>query len=271
MTDVMELLKGWPTWAHAGAETILASPAWRLPVRYGEASGVMTVGGACDDVLVLDITLDGEPYVLALADSSLYPDLHLLWTQRANLPQEVLLALVEKECGGVLAMVENLVRRQLGVKGIAEAATCPTRAYTVALPDGAFAFAIDFPTATIQAMARLENLDVTHESIRTLTRSAYVSYAVLMLTEEERTALKPGDFILLPENFPATQAWTTEPPEEGTVRVISRENGELTFAALADEALPPIPQPESLALALGATRLPCELVKVGTAPAIKIN
>ena len=268
--DALELLKSWPDWSRAGAEAILASPAWRLPVRYGTEQGVMTVGGTCADAILLDITLDGEPNLLALADSPLYPDLHLLWSKRADLPREVLLALVEKECGGVLAMLENLVRRQLGVKGLAESACPSDRVFTVSVGAGACSFGLDLPLPVLQEIARLENLDVRHESIRTLTRPASVDYTALMLTDEERASVAPGVFLLLPENFPATQTWTVDPPAEGSVRLVSRATTEISFAAFADDRLPPVPPPEDLALVIGSVRLPCELTRVGDARAIRI-
>lgn len=269
--DAVELLKNWPTWSHAGAEAILASPAWRLQVRVGNEKGLMTIGGACTDALLLDITFDDAPAVLALADSELYPDLHLLWAKRADLPPEVLLALVEKECGGVLSMLENLVRRQLGVKGLSAAAQPAERVYTVTLGAGAFAFSVALPTETLQTIARLENLDVQHPSIRALTRPACADYTALMLTAEERAALVPGDFLLLPENFPATQAWTLEPPAEGAIHLVSRETTEISFGELADDRLPPIPPPAALNLVEGArTLFPCELSCVGDAPALRI-
>ena len=113
--DALELLKTWPGWANAGAETVLASPAWRLSVRFGEETGVLRLGvEALSDTIDLDITLDGEPHVLSLADSSLYPDLHVLWGTRAGLPPEILLALVEKECGDLFFMLEKSTRRMVG-------------------------------------------------------------------------------------------------------------------------------------------------------------
>lgn len=269
--DALELLKSWPTWSRAGAETILSSPAWCMPVRVGDARGVMTAGGPADDPLCLDITFDGEPFVLALSDSTLYPDLHLLWSRRAELPPEIVLALVEKECGEVLAMLENLVRRQLGVKGLS-ASAAEGRAYAVSVPSGSIGFRLAFPPETLQAFARLENLDPAHPSIRELTRPARVDYTALMLTDEERAAMKPGDFLLLPEDFTSTQAWTVEPPAEGAVHLLSADETPIAFGAFADDNLPPIPPPSVLVLAEGdRTLFPCELSSVGEAKAIRIR
>lgn len=268
--DALEVLKAWPAWTRAGAETILASPAWRMPVRVGDARGVMTAGASSEDALVLEVTLDGEPFVLALFDSPCYPDLHLVWSRRSELPREIILALVEKECGEVLTMVENLARRQLGIKGISEAAP-QGRTYEVALPTGAFGFAMAFPPEALQTFARLENLDTAHPSIREQTRPARVDYTALMLTEEERAAMKPGDFLLLPDNFPATQVWTVEPPAEGAVHLLSADETEIAFGAFVDDALPPIPPPAGLVLVEGSrTLFPCEDATVGDARAIKL-
>lgn len=269
--DALELLKSWPGWARAGAETILSSPAWRMQVRLGTGHAVMTADGPGEDALCLDITFDGEPFVLALYDSPLYPDLHLLWSRRAELPREIVLALVEKECGEVLAMLENLVRRQLGVKGISESAPAG-RSYAVSVPTGgSLVFALDFPPEALQGFARLENLDTNHPSIRELTRPARVDYTSLMLTEEECRTMAAGDFLLLPENFPSTASWTVEPPAEGPVHVVSAAETEISFGAFADDDLPPIPPPSVLVLAEGdRTLFPCELTVLGEAKAIRI-
>lgn len=280
--DAQNLLKSWPMWSKAGAETILASPAWRLPVRYGEKQGVMTIVPSAEvsadclaaEAIRLEATLDGEPFTLALADTPLYPDLHLLWSKRSDLPPEIVLALVEKECGGVLEMLEKILRRQLGLKGLADSSATTSsvaRVFRVTLPDGTLDLSLSLPPEVLPQLARLENLDTGHASIRELTRPAYLDYTVLMLTEEERQALAPGSCILLPENFPATQAWAVEPPEEGSIHLVSRATTDISFAAFADDSLPPVPPPESLVLSLGAdSRFPCELTRVGDAPAIRI-
>lgn len=268
--DALELLKAWPAWSRAGTETILASPAWRMPVQVGVARGVMAVGQVPDDPLCLDITFDGEPFVLALDDSALYPDLHLLWSRRRDLPCEIVLALVEKECGDVLTMLENVVRRQLGVKGLSQSAPAG-RAYAVSVPSGSFGFMLDFPPTTLQTFARLENLDPVHPLIRGLTRSARVDYTMLMLTEDERATMKAGDFLLLPENFPATQAWIVESPSEGALHLLSAGETPIAFGAFADDKLPPIPPPSALVLAEGdRTLFSCELTVLGDAKAIRI-
>lgn len=269
--DALELLKTWPSWARAGAETILASPAWRMQVRFGSGHGVMTVGEAFPDALCLDIAFDGEPFVLALSDTSLYPDLHALWTRRADLPREIVLALIEKECGDVLTMLENLVRRQLSITGISEATSVAGRSYAVAVPGGAFGFALAFPPETVQAFARLENLDASHPAIREMTRAARADYAVLMLTEEERQALKPSDLLLLPETFPTKASWIVGAPSEGAVRLLSAAETEISFGAFADDRLPAIPPPDALRLVEGGrTLFAGELTRVGDVAALRL-
>ena len=111
--DAVALLKTWPDWEHASLETVLASPAWRMPVRYGETVATLVRAAAVpDDPIALAVTFDGTPAVLALADSALYPDLHLLWSRRADLPSALVLALVEKECGNLFALLEKLFRQR---------------------------------------------------------------------------------------------------------------------------------------------------------------
>lgn len=271
--DAVELLRTWPGWVNAGAETVLASPAWRLSVRVGEESGLLRLDSVpLADTIDLDITLDGEPYVLSLADSSLYPDLHLLWGSRAGLPQEILLALVERECGNLFFMLENSTRRMFGVKGLAAAPSATARRMDVTLSAGTLSFALDLPPDIQALWGRLENLDTSHPEIRSLSRSARVDYCSLMLTDEERATMSPGDHLLVPDGFADTQKWIVDAPSDDALHLCSPTSREISFAEFADDSLPPIPDPDGLSLVLKEQTLHGgSLSRLGVARTVRIN
>lgn len=271
--DALELLRTWPGWANAGAETVLASPAWRLSVRLGEVSGLLRLSSdPLEDTIDLDITLDGEPHVLSLADSPLYPDLHLLWERRAGLPAEVLLALVEKECGNLFYLLENSTRRMFGVKGLAAAPSASASRMDVSLPTGMLSFSVDLPQEVRTQWGRLENLDTSHPDIRTMTRSAYVDYCSLMLTDDECAVMTSGDHLLVPESFLDTQKWVVEAPSDDALHLWSPTSREISFAEFADDSLPPIPDPDTLSLVLkGQTLHSCSPSRLGIARTIRID
>ena len=115
-----EILSMLPLWADATPEALLDSPAWAMPCRLGEESTVLRMADVKpSETLNLAVLLDGESHVLSFADSPRFTDIHALWPSRADVPEPILLALVEKECGPLLQLVENAVRRQLKIEGIA--------------------------------------------------------------------------------------------------------------------------------------------------------
>ena len=116
----LEILSALPKWANAAPESLLESPAWAMPCRLGDASATLRAAEVRPgESLDLAVLLDGERHLLSIADSPRFADLHALWATRAEVPEPILLALVEKECGVLLQLVENAVRRQLKVEGLA--------------------------------------------------------------------------------------------------------------------------------------------------------
>lgn len=249
--DAVALLKTWPDWEHASLETVLASPAWRMPVRYGETATTLVRADALpDDAISLAVTFDGTPAVLALADSALYPDLHLLWSRRADLPSALVLALVEKECGNLFALLEKLTRRLFGVTGFADAPGARSYAFAVAGLPAPLAFALDLPAELLPVFGDLACLDPAHPSIRGAVREIRADYGALAVTDDELAALAPGDFLLSPGETAAQ--WLTAPPADGAAHVLAAAAQTATFAAFADDALPPPPPPaEGLLLVRG--------------------
>ena len=273
MMDALTLLKGWPSLRNAGAESLLASPAWRLTSRKGSSAVTLTQAETLpDDALVLAVTLDDEPCRLALVDSPAFPDLHRLWSHLRDLPEALVLALVEKECGALFTQVEALTRRLFVLKGLAGSRE-GLRPFSVRGEDFAFDFGLELLPTLAATLGRLENLDPSHPSVRALTRPVRATYGLLLVSDEELAALKPGDFVLLPENFGATAKWETREALDANeaLAVAAAEESELSFAAFADGDFPPLPEPAELELTRnGKLLFRATRTQVGCAAALKI-
>lgn len=273
MNDALTLLKSWPSLQQAGAESLLASPAWRLTSRKGSSAVTLTRAEALpDDALVLSVTLDDEPCRLALVDSPAFPDLHRLWTHLHELPEALVLALVEKECGVLFTQIEALTQRLFAMKGLAASREGLTP-FALRGEGVAFDFGLELHSTLVAALGRLENLDPAHPAVRALTRPARAVYGLLLVPEEELAALKPGDFVLLPENFGATAKWETREALDASeaLTVAAAAETELSFAAFADEDFPPLPETAELELTRnGKTLFKATRTPVGCAAALKI-
>lgn len=270
--DAQELLRNWPEWSKASAARVLASPAWRYIVRFGAETVPMTRrDGMPAETLALDVMLDGEPHVLALALSPRFPDLWRLHARLDALPKEVLLALIEKECGDVLQFVEDTFRRQLAVKGLGTASGEPM-AFEVSLDSDPLVFSLDLSHEIELQLGRLDNLDADHASIRALTREATAVYGTIPLEDAEEAApLAPGDFLLLPEDFGSQGRWEVEPAADDGLLIAAPEKGVLSFAQLADDDLPPLPEIAVYTLLRrGRPAATAESATVGVARALRI-
>lgn len=245
-----ELIKTWPGIEKANAEKLFQSPAWRLNVAWGDDTAtLMRAEEAWSDTLDVAITLDGEAFTLGIADSPRFPDLHLLWAQRAQLPPEVLLALVEKECGQVLQVLEDATRCELSVKGIS-CEPVPTAAldFAVCTAEVVAGFKLAVTSALVLEWGRIRNLDVAHPAIRALTRPAWPEFAALDLSQAEEEALAgTGSCLVVPEG--SLGAWRVEEPTDDLVHVRGVTPVTLSFAQMADDDWPDVPAPETCDLA----------------------
>jgi len=117
--SAFDVLKGWPGISDAPAEELFAHPAWAMPCQWGdERCSLRRAAAKPRDVIGIAITLDDDPHFLGLGNRETFPDLHDLWARKAELPPALILALIEKECGDLLQMIENVARRQVGVTGL---------------------------------------------------------------------------------------------------------------------------------------------------------
>jgi hypothetical protein len=252
-----EILKTWPGFATALPEEIFAHPAWVMPCQWGDERCFLRRSAAKPrDVIGLAIKLDDDEHFLGLANRESFPDLHQLWLEKRRLPDALLLALVEKECGDLLQLIENVVRRQVSVLGLDDPAKRASAVTfdVIGASDGVIraTFVLDVKPSMARTFGQLRFLDTTHASLRDLTRPARAVYATFDLSETALSGLAVGDYLLLPELAGATSGeWTFALPIDTHCRVVAPTEAEVSFAACADQRLPACPRPTALELAVG--------------------
>ena len=201
--DILSALPPFRGWSSA---EVLASPAWAMPCRLGSEDGRLVAEGALQpaDPLRLAVRFADAPATLALADSPIFPELHALWSSRAEVPAPILLALVEKECGPLLQLLENAAGRQLAVDGLADGETADGKAFALRRATGEelCSFALTLPPAVLDSFGALRNLDTAHPSVRELALPAVLQIAAPVLSSADLESLAPGDHLLLPEVTP---------------------------------------------------------------------
>lgn len=257
--SAFELLQKWPSWEKAGAEAIFNSPAWAMPVRWRDKSCVMRRAEIrFRDVLGIAVRFDDEENTIWLGNREAFPDLHVLWDVRSNLPDALKLALVEKECGPLFQILENAVRRQLNVVGLSSVEDRGgSTGFEIVAQDGTIMASFNFQVNTdiIRSLGMLKFIDLNHESILSMVRVARAHFASFHLTEEELAGLAPGDYLMLPEIGKVPPKWQVEMPNDDRVHVCAPDTQELTFAQFAGDQLPEIPTPTTLALFCGGKNI----------------
>ena len=247
-----ELLAKWPTWEKADAGAIFDSPAWMMPVRWGESSAVLRRADLKErDVIGIAVRFDGEENFVGIGNWEAFPDLHALWSEKRQLPDALLLALVEKECGRLFQILENAARRQLSVVGLAPAEK-REGATGFELVDGdgnlLVSFVMKVTPELIRSMGMLKFINVNHPSVRDMTREAMVEYFSFGLPEEQLNGIAAGDYLLLPEITTEKPSWVTTPPVDNRVHVFGCQSTPISFAQFAAEDYPPFPEPSQLTL-----------------------
>ena len=216
------------------------------------------------ETLDLLVRFGEEEHVLGLRDSESLQELHAVWPTRADMPEPILLALVEKECGTLFQLLENAVRRQLSIVGLASAPLAPDAHALLAQvysADGApvVSFSLSSSPALVAALGQLRFLDAKHPAVRDGALSAEVEFATFALPAADLAALAPGDALLLPEigtvpprrivdgRFLAGENGVVDWKDDGALRVIAAEPAALTVGELLDlatnDAASPAPQP----------------------------
>jgi hypothetical protein len=271
----LEILSSLPQWAKATPATILTSPAWTLPCRLGDESCALRLDAPVPaETLDILILLGDEEHVLGIVDTPALPELHAVWSARADVPQPILLALVEKECGPLLQLLENAARRQLKIVGLAQerppAQTAYARVFSAA--GDLVSFSITLSPALTETLGQLRFLDASHPSVREIVLNAEVEVASFALGAAEIAGLAPGDALLLPEvdtipqrlivdgRFAASGGDVIAWRDEGLLRVLVDETREIALGALIDAAAG---NADGLALANLAENTPLRLSRAG--------
>ncbi len=191
-------------------DEILDSPAFAMPCRLGEKTVLLrraSVEPAESEMLSLSVAFGDEGHSLCVARSPLFPDLDKRWDSRADVPEQVVLAIVEKECGQLFQLLENAVRKQLRLLGISPVppgqtsktgGTGGTGGMAVFHVEG-ISFSLSRTQTVVSALGVLRNLDLAHESIRSPALPAEIEYAAFQLPDADLASLAPGDAALLPE------------------------------------------------------------------------
>jgi len=271
--DAHEILEHWPSFAGLSVDAFMSLPYWRMPVWYADKEAALTRRDPFDgneDVLTLAVTLNGAEHILKIADSLSFPDLHLVWGQRTKLPQEILIALCERELGDFFRMLEKTLRCELALKGLADAGRTP-RGFRLSTAEGTVDFDIDLTPALLQVFGRRDYLDLASADLRTLMRSARAEYGTILLTDSERTALKAGDCLLPPEEGLAGR-WMFDLPKDPAVHVMAAEETSLTFGQLLDDDVPPVPETDDVVLVVDGMIIASAVrIRLGEAAALKLT
>ena len=239
-----------PQWADAAPEALLDSPAWAMPCRLGEDSTALRMADVrpCD-TLNLAVLLDGERHVLSIADSPRFTDIHALWPSRADVPEPILLALVEKECGPLLQLVENAVRRQLKIEGLDSGIGPDARTVFAQVNDVVFGLT---RSSTVEAaFGQLRFIDCAHQAVRDMVLPCETEIAAFTLPAADLASLDVGDALLLPEvgtvpprlvvdgRFVVDENGVLPFKDDGRLRVVGAEARTMSLGELFDRAQNP--------------------------------
>ncbi len=223
-----EILSALPQWCNAKADEIVASPAWAMPCRFGDVQAVMRAGEirpSPAELLVLAIRFEGERHILGIAPSPRFPELSRVWASRADVPEPILLALAEKECGALFQMLENTMRRQFSIDGMSHEPV-PDNSIVLQIED--VVFTLSRSTTVLTALGQLRYIDAANGQLRATMLAAEAEYCAFALPAEDVAALAPGDAVLLPELAETAPRLIVE-------GVVALDGGEL--APLAEDSL----------------------------------
>ena len=244
-----EILSMIPRWADAAPEALLDSPAWAMPCRLGDDAATLRVADVrpCE-TLDISVLLDGERHVLSIADSPRFADLHALWPSRTDVPEPILLALVERECGMLLQLVENAVRRQLKVEGLAGSGP---DARTLFAHVSDVTFGLTRSPMVEAAFGQLRFIDCSSQTVREASFPCETELAAFALSAADLASLAVGDALLLPEigtvpprlivdgRFVMDENGVAPFKDDGRLRIVDAESRLLTLGELFDRAQSP--------------------------------
>lgn len=254
----LEILSALPAWAKTSSDAIINSPAFSMPCRLGDESVTLRLASiepAISEMLPISVAFGDLPHTIYLARSPSFPNLDKLWDSRSDVPEQILLALVERECGPLFQLLENAVRKQLRIIKLGDAASGTSQASMALLnfcvfksqqdenPASSVTFSLTRSETIVQSLGVLRNLDLTHDSIRSEILPAEIEYAAFQLPESDLASLNIGDAVMLPE------VGTVQPSLIVDGRIVLDENGQRPYA---EDPLIRVRATEATAISLGA-------------------
>lgn len=245
-----EILAMLPQWADAAPKSLIDSPAWAMPCRLGDVAATLRKADMRPgDTLNLAVSLEGSRHVLSIADSPRLAELHALWASRADVPEPIVLALVERECGDLLQLVENAVRRQLKIEGLASDGPDEQ---TLFLQVEDVVFGLTRSSVVESALGQLRFIDCAHQDIRDSALPCETELAAFVLSAADLASLAVGDALLLPEvgtvpprlvvdgRFVVDGNGVAPFKDDGRLRVVGVESQTMALGELFDRAQNPV-------------------------------
>ena len=251
-----EMLLSWPELAKLTADEICAHPAWRIVCEWHDEPCVMRRAAMKPrDIAALALRLGGKNCFFGLSNKEAFPDLHELWDVKRNLPDNLLLALVEKECGELFQILENAAKAEVELVSLdSPGKRIECEAFEVVARDGSVCarFVLEMAPDVLMEFGRLRHLDPDHASIRSLEKPMQAMYAEFCLPEEDAAEIAAGDYILLPELDVSKGVWIDRIEDDKFVRIVAPKAFAIKFSELADGAMPEVPSSSSVEMMVGA-------------------
>ena len=247
----LEILQTLPKWAKARPEQVLDSPAFAMPCRLGDESVTLRRADfEVSDTLDLAVLFGDAPHTLSLARAPRFAELDKIWDSRADVPEPIVLALAEKDCGALFQLLENIVRRQFKIVSLAAASAggAASAAERCGFRVDDVSFSLSRSETVVAALGNVRHLDLSHASLRGETLSAETEYAAFALPAADLAMLAVGDALLLPEigsvparlvvdgRFVADGNGVSSYADDGRCRVVAAESRTVTLGELFDMA-----------------------------------
>ena len=277
----LELLQYLDEFRGMTPDQVMTHPAWSYPVPWGGGMAMLKADGMRPaETVELDVAFEKSVCRLGLAPSPALPDFSKLFGVRDAVPPSILLAVVEKEAGPLFQTLENAVRKEFSVKGLAAAdGEGDVAPWCFRLVDASGADVLTFTlsqTADVRgAFGNLVCLDCAHPSISECSLTGEIEFATFDLADEEVAGLAPGDHLLLPEMLDEKPGRVLLPGQEDAARcrVVASTPIRVLFSDVVEgtEAMRS-PTVDDLTLVKGGCRLASgRLTKLGEQPAFAIE
>ena len=272
----LEILQALPKWEKAHPEQLIDSSAFAMPCRLGDASATLRREVfEVTDTLDLAVLFGDEPHTLRLARAARFAELDKIWESRADVPEPILLALAEKDCGALFQLLENVVRRQFKIVSLAAASADDEPSASCGFRVEDVFFSLSRSDTVVAALGNLRHLDLSHPSLRAETLPAETEYAAFVLSAADLASLAVGDALLLPEigslparlvvdgRFVADRNGVSPFANDGRCRVVAVEPRTVTLGELFDAAEGSAAEGASVEVGVPPAQTPLRLVLSG--------